>query len=115
MVPIYRNITTHTGTGDAIVPVDEQQSPFHLSYAVEVPNGVTTSYTIQYTLDDVSGAVTPTWFADPTNGSAQTGSVAGFYNLVTAGPIRALQVNVSALSGGTATIRLAVIQGSTAR
>lgn len=107
---IYRPITTHTGTADGLVVVDWQQSPFGLSYAVEVPGAVTTSYTIQYTLDDVDDPLV-TWLPDPTNASAQTGTVGGSYTF----PIRGLRVNVSALSGGTAAIRLAVLQGSSAR
>lgn len=110
MQAIYRTISTHTGSGDALIPVDWQQSPFNLAYAVELPSGVTATFTVQWTLDDVNdSAFTPVWFPDPTNGSSQTTSVSGVYTT----PIRAIQVNCSALSGGNA--RLAVIQGGSAR
>lgn len=103
--PAYIPITTHTGTADAQFNADWALRPFNLSYAVEVPGGVTISYTVQYTLDDVNDlSWTPVWIADPTNGSAQTATQGGFYSF----PIRGLRVNVTALAGGTA--RLAVIQ-----
>ncbi len=110
--PIYQTITTHTNSSDGLKLIDRAQSPFNVSWAVEVPAGVTTSYTVQYTLDDVNDAAwTPVWFPDPINSTAQTASVAGNY----LSPITAIRVNVSALSGGTALIRLAILQGSSAR
>lgn len=110
MQAIYRPISTHTGTADALVVVDWQQSPFNMSYVVELPEGVTATYTVQYTLDDVNDAsFTPIWLPDPTNGNATSTSAGGSYSF----PIRALQVNVTALAGGNA--RLALIQGSSAR
>ena len=110
MQAVYRTISTHTNSSDALVIVDWQQSPFNLSYAVELPAGVTATYTVQYTLDDVNDAsFTPIWIPDPTNGNATTTSAAGSYSFA----IRALRVNCSALAGGTA--RLAILQGSSAR
>lgn len=114
--PFYQTITTHASASDGLYMADWAQTPFSLSYAVEVPGGVTTSFVVQYTLDDLNDlTVTPTWIADPTNGTAKTGTVAGFYGPGTSGPgpIRALRVSVSSLSGGVATLRFAVLQGST--
>lgn len=112
----YQTITTATSGSDGLCLPDWQQTPFSLSYAVEVPAGVTTSFTVQYTLDDVNDPTwTPVWIADPTNGTAKTGTVAGFYGPGTSGPgpIRGLRVNVSSLTGGVASLRFAVLQGST--
>ena len=101
---------------------DWQQSPFDLSYVVEVPSGVTISYTVQYSLDDASGGDpsfnqgwTPLFVADPTNGTAQTATAHGSYGVGFA--IRCLQVIVASISGVTASNppRLAVIQGGSAR
>jgi hypothetical protein len=105
--PIYRTITA---TGTTIIPVDGQQSPFNLAYAVEVPAETTISFTVQFTLDDVNDASwTAVWIADPTDGGAQTATAAGSYTT----PIRALQVTVASISGGNA--RLTIVQGSSAR
>lgn len=110
--PIYQSITTHTSGSDGLALVDWSQSPFNLGYAVEVPGGVTTSFIVQYTLDDVNDSTwTPVWINDATNGTAKTGSVSGSYTF----PIRALRVNVSSLTGGVASLRFAVLQGSSAR
>lgn len=106
---IYQTISTSTNSGDGLVLPDWQQSPFNLSYAVLLVGAATATFTVQYTLDDINNAaITPIWVADPTNGSAQTANAGGSYSF----PIRGLRVNVSALSG---TLRLAVIQGSSAR
>lgn len=94
--------------------VDYQQSPFNLSYAVEVPGGVTISYTVLYTFDDPNDlAWTPIWLPDITNPAAQTATKAGFYTTANSGPIRGLEVIVASISGGSA--RFVVLQGSTAR
>ena len=93
---------------------DWQQSPFNLSYVVEVPAGVTISYTVLYTLDDVNDPTwTPIWLPDLTNASAQTATKAGFYSEFNSGPIRGLEVIVASISGGSA--RFAILQGSSAR
>ncbi len=93
---------------------DFAQSPFNLSYVVEVPGGVTISYTVLYTVDDVNDLTwTPLWLADITNAGAQTATKAGFYTDFNSGPIRGLEVIVASISGGNA--RFAVLQGSSAR
>ena len=105
-------ITTHATASDGLYVADWLQSPFGLTYQVDVPAGVTTSFIVQWTLADPNDAtVTPVWVADVTNGTAKTASVAGSYSF----PVRALRVSVSALSAGVATIYFRVIQGSSAR
>lgn len=106
--PAYIPITS-TGSTQAVFSPDWLQSPFNLSYAVEVGAATTISYTVQYTLDDLNDAAwTPIWVADPTNGgTAQTDTQGGFYSF----PIRGLRVTVTAVSGSNA--RFAVLQGMT--
>ncbi len=88
--------------------LDHLQSPFNASYAV-VLVGATATFGVQFTLDDPNNAnVTPVWFNDATNGTGVTASAVGNYTF----PVRALRLNVAALSGGT--IRFVVLQGSTA-
>lgn len=101
--------TPITATGTYAYYTDFFQSPFNLSYAVEFAAGTTGSYTVSYTLDDPNDlSWTPVWVADPTNGTAQTATQGGFYSF----PVRGLRVIFSAL-GGSASARLAVIQGTT--
>lgn len=105
----YQTISA-TGTFAGLYLPDWQQSPLNLSYAVEVPAGVTTSFSVSYTLDDIEDLTwTPVWFADPANGSATIVTAGGSYST----PIRGLSVAVTALSGGI--IRFAVLQGISAR
>jgi hypothetical protein len=88
--------------------VDWAQTPFNLTYVVQVPAGVTISYTVQFTVDNPNATDWVTlWVADPTNGTSQTATKAGFWS----NPIRGLQVTVASISGGTA--RFAVLQGLT--
>lgn len=106
-------ITTHASGNDGLYVADWQQSPFGLTYTVEVPGGVTASFIVYWTLDDLNDATaTPLWIADAINGTAKVASVGGTYGPA---PIRALRVSVSSLSGGVAHIVFSVIQGSSAR
>ena len=99
-----------TSTGTYGFSPDWQQSPFGMSYAIEVPGGVTTSFSLSYTLDDVNDlSWSPVLIADPTHGGSTVVTAFGHYSF----PIRSLLVDVAALSGGS--IRFAVLQGSRAR
>jgi hypothetical protein len=109
--------TLITATGTFAFYPDWIQSPFNLSYAVELAAGTSATYTMSYTLDDVnqqidhygSAAWTPIWLPDLTLGGTTTVSAGGYYSF----PIRGLRVVVSALSGGNA--RFAVLQGQSSR
>lgn len=105
----YITITT---TGLTVVPVDWQQTPFDVSYTVELLAGATTSFTVQFTLEDVDDPLV-TWIADPTNGTAKTATVVGAFTSasLTAPRIRGLRLNVGTLTGGN--LRFAILQGST--
>lgn len=106
--PSYTAITTASTT--TVYP-DFMQSPFNLSYAVEFAAGTTGTYTVAYTLDDPNDTSwTPIWIADPTNPLAQTASAGGYFSF----PIRGLQVIFSVIAG-TASARLAVLQGMSSR
>jgi hypothetical protein len=102
-----------TATGTYIHVPDWQQCPFDLSYAIEVPPGVTAGFTVAYTLsnpDDLTW--TAIWLPDPTNGTTKTASVHGGY---AAGfLIRALALTVASITGTTG-IRWSILQGSSAR
>lgn len=108
--------TPISATGTYYYLPDWMQSPFNLSYALELAAAATATYTVSYTLDDVNlandqygaAAWTPIWLPDPTNGNATSVSAGGYYSF----SIRGLRVIVSALTG---TARLAVIQGMSSR
>ncbi len=107
-----QTVTTHTSANDGLYMADWQQSPFQLTYQVDVPGGVTVAFTVQWTLADLNDAsVTPVWLADPMNGTSTAVSVGGSYGF----SVRAIRVAVTALSGGVAHIFFRVIQGSSAR
>ncbi len=99
-----------TGVGTFGYVPDWQQSPFNLSYVIEVPAGTTISYTVLFTVDDLTDPTwTPIWLPDITHAGALTATAAGKYNW----PIRGLQLAVASISGGNA--RFAVLQGSRSR
>lgn len=104
------NYQTITGTGNSVpIVVDWLQVPFSLSATVEAQGGVTFSATVQYTVDDVNDPTwTPVWI---NQGSAVTANGTTTFGDGAAGPgpIRALRLNVSALTGGN--LRFAVLQG----
>lgn len=124
----YFNLITATGTFTYFP--DFMQSPFNLSLQVGLASGVTASYTVSFTLDDINantGAAltnnTPTsnapgdvnyiwpviWLPDPTLGTAQTASGYSYYSF----PIRGLRLVVASMSGGN--IQFDVLQGMSAR
>jgi len=98
-----------TAPGTFVMDTDFMQSPFNAQWFVEVPGGVTASYTVNFTGDDLNGAATPTWTADSVAGSAQTATKNNAYNA----PIRGLQFVFTAVSGGAARVNL--LQGMSAR
>lgn len=104
------------GAGTYTVWLDYLTAPPNTSYAVELAAGASgASFTVQFTLDDpdplwqaLNVGWTPIWIADPVNGTAQTGTVAGFYQY----PIRGIRVVFTTLTG---TAMFAVLQGMSAR
>ncbi|HEX3587793.1 MAG TPA: hypothetical protein VH024_17470 [Candidatus Angelobacter sp.] len=111
MAQAFYQVISATGATAGLYGADWQQSPFNLTYVVEVPGGTTVSYSVQYTLDDMNDLTwTPIWINDSVNGSATTVTGTNTYKEQ---PIRWLRVNVASISGGN--IRFAVLQGSSAR
>ena len=101
-----------TATGTFAHYPDWLETPFDISYAIELASGTTGTYTVSYSMDDPNDATwTPVWIADPTNGSAQTTSQAGYFDNHR---IRGIRVIFSAL-GGTASARFVILQGMSSR
>lgn len=105
--PSYQTVSA---PGTAAYYPDWMQSPFNMTWVLEVPAGVTVSYTVQWTADDINDTSwTPVWLADSVAGTAQTASQGNFYMW----PIRGIRVTVASVSGGS--VRFAVLEGMSSR
>lgn len=100
MRPVIVTVTSQTNS--ATIPTDWRENDFKLSMGVVVSGTLT--YTVEHTFDDIQDpSVTPTWRA--TDGlTALTATDEGNINF----PIRAVRLNVTAFTSGSAT--LTVIQ-----
>lgn len=99
-----QTVSVGSQTTSAAIPVDRNQHPFNLSFAVTI-GSATLTYTVEHTLDDVQDStVTPVWFANSAV-AAETTNQDGNY----AYPISAIRLNVTAWTSGTA--KLTILQG----
>jgi len=97
-------ITQSSAGTTAWIPVDYKQAPFNVGLAVTL-GGASLTYSVEHTFDDVyDSAITPTAFTHAFVAS-QTTQMDGNY----AFPIRAIRLNVTAYTSGTAT--LTILQG----
>lgn len=101
----YTRTETYTTTGaKPSWNADESIAPFNLSVACILSAG-TTSYKLQYTLDDFSSAsmtdASATWFdsSDIPAGTTATAQA----SFVT--PVTRFRINIASLSGGTLTMK----------
>lgn len=87
---------------------DWMQTPFSTQWSVEgIGGGVTGTYNVEYTLDDVNAVASPTWFASV---SAATANGTGFIGQ----PVQFIRVNfTTGPVGGNTTFR--ILQGMSAR
>lgn len=87
----------------AWIPLDYRQSPFNVGLGLVISG--TNTVDVEHTFDDVfDSSVTPTAFKHSTL-TAKTANADGNY----AFPIRAVRINVTAYTSGTAT--LTILQG----
>ena len=99
------SVALTTVTTSAWIPLDNKQAPFSVGFGVKIVGG-TATYTVQHAFDNVfDPTVTPVAFNHPTV-AAQTANADGNY----AFPVRAIRLNVTAVSG--ATVTLIVTQGN---
>ena len=97
------SISVGSAASSAWIPVDHRKTPFNIGLGVTIGAAVLT-YKIQHTFDDVQdSAVSPTAFDHP-DVTGETTNQDGNY----AFPVRAIRLNVTAWTSGTAT--LTVIQ-----
>lgn len=102
-----RHVTDVVSTGpSAPVLLDWAQTPFNVSVFVEVPVGVTASFSVEETGSDPSDlSHTPVWLTNANIGTGTATSSVTNYMF----PIFATRLNVASISGGS--IRLIVFQG----
>lgn len=97
-------ITKSSAGTTAWIPLDYKQNPFNVGLGVSIGSAVLT-YDVEHTFDDIfDSTVTPTAFKHSTVVS-QTSNKDGNY----AFPVRAVRLNVTAYTSGTAT--LTILQG----
>lgn len=107
--PIHATISA---PGKYVFAVDDWVSPFNVAWQVEVPSGVTASFTVNQTLDPildepgngygVVNKANPTWSAISGTTFPATATTSGDIT----SPIRALQLDVASLSGGSVIINI---------
>lgn len=99
------SVTVSSATQSAWLPVDNNQTPFNVGMGVVLSGGATLTYTVEHTFDDIqNSSVTPTAFS---NEGLKNQSINNDGNY--AFPVRAVRLNVTAHTGGDAT--LTIIQG----
>jgi hypothetical protein len=93
-------VTVSTVTASAPIIVDVNESPFAIGIGVKVTGTIT--YSVQHTFDDpwASGGLSGAVWYDSSALSAETTSLDTNY----AFPVTALRLNVTAVTGGTATM-----------
>lgn len=96
-------VTVSSVAASAPIPLDTYADPFNVGIGVVLSAGATLTYTVEHTFDDVFAAgfnpSTATWFAN-SGISAKTTSFDGNY----AFPVTAVRLNVTARTGGSATM-----------
>jgi len=84
----------------AWIPVDYKQNPYNISLSVVLSDTPTLTYKVEYTLDDIfNSTITPTALTHSTL-TGLTANATG--SIIT--PVRAIRLNVTAWTAGTATM-----------
>lgn len=98
-------VTVSSATVSAPIPMDQYISPFNVGFGVTLSAGATLTYKVQHTFDDVFASgfdpSTAAWF-DHATVTGKTASTDGNY----AFPVSAIRLNVTAYTGGTATMNV---------
>ncbi len=100
--PLSR-FATVSATGTSVpYNLDPSIGPFNVAIQVYVPNGVTATYSVEYTLDELNlqdNTANPNirWMTDPQFPVGSTATITGNYLF----PISAVRLNVATLTGGS--------------
>jgi hypothetical protein len=97
-----QSISVGSATTSAWIPVDTSKTPFNIGFGAVVSALGVLTYKVQHTFDDIQNStVTPTAFDHP-DATGKTVNTDGNY----AYPVRAVRLNVTAYTSGTATLTL---------
>ena len=95
-----QTVTVGSATTSAPIPMDYAMNPCSISLGCVVNGGGTLTYKVQHTFDNIfDSTVTPTWF-DHSVITGKTANQDGNY----AFPVRAIRLNVTAYTSGSATL-----------
>jgi hypothetical protein len=101
---MYSQVTVGSATTSTPIPVDYLQTPFCVAFGITLGGG-TMTFQVEHTLDNIfDPTITPTWFPHPTVQSATVDQDSSYVS-----PVRAVRLNVTAYTSGTATFK--VLQG----
>ena len=97
------SVSVSSQTESTVIPLDTYQDPFNVGIGVKLSVGASLTYTVQHTFDDVwsssFNAATATWYPHASL-ATKNASADGNY----AFPVTAIRLNVTAHTGGTATM-----------
>ncbi|MBB3411208.1 hypothetical protein FHT87_005161 [Rhizobium sp. BK316] len=105
--PLSKFVTV-SATGTATVcNLDSTIAPFSVAIQVYVPGGVTTTYSVEYTLDDLllqDNTANPNvrWTTDPQFPVGSSATITGNYIV----PIAAVRLNVATITGGSIELKV---------
>lgn len=97
-----QTVTVSSATTSSTIPVDWRAKPFELSLVVELSAGADLTYKVQYSVTDLQPAGATLVWHDHSSLAALTASASG--NL--AFPVRAVRLNVTAHTSGSATLNI---------
>jgi len=72
-----------------------------ISIAVDLTNTPNLTYTVEYTLDDIQGGVTPVWHAHADLTAKTADATGAIY-----APVSGIRLNVGVYAAGTATMKI---------
>lgn len=97
-----QSISVGSATTSAWIPVDTNKNPFNIGFGVTITALGVLTYKVQHTFDNVQDStVTATAFDHP-DATGKTVNTDGNY----AFPVRAIRLNVTAYTSGTAVLTL---------
>ncbi|API52855.1 hypothetical protein BMW22_15630 [Rhizobium leguminosarum] len=105
--PLSKFVTV-SATGTAtLCNLDSTIAPFNVAIQVYVPGGVTTTYSVEFTLDELmlqDGSANPNvrWTTDPQFPVASSATITGNYLF----PIAAVRLNVATIAGGSIELKV---------
>lgn len=102
------NVTVATVSASNWLPLDITENPASISIGCRILAGATATYGCEYTYDDIfDSTVTPVAFGSLTG--IPTGSTTSKDVIGLTGPVRAVRLNVAAVTGSG--VKMTILQG----